>query len=38
MLGHGELQEIRERAKKATKGSWKWQEYYDCSLSNSEGT
>ncbi|MGG1444932.1 hypothetical protein ABE354_23355 [Brevibacillus laterosporus] len=37
MLGRGELEEIRERAKKATKGSWKWQECYDCSLLNSEG-
>ncbi|QDX94342.1 hypothetical protein EEL30_19880 [Brevibacillus laterosporus] len=37
MMTEEEMQEIRERAKKATKGSWKWQEYYDCSLSNSEG-
>ncbi|ATO50979.1 hypothetical protein P4V86_15555 [Brevibacillus laterosporus] len=37
MMTREEIGAIRERAEKATEGSWKWQEYYDCSLSNSEG-
>ncbi|XOS93169.1 hypothetical protein ACLMAB_05900 [Brevibacillus laterosporus] len=37
MLGREELQEIRKRIKRATKGTWKWKECHDCSLLNSEG-
>ncbi|WPS88785.1 hypothetical protein SMD22_07490 [Brevibacillus halotolerans] len=37
MMTREEIGAMRERAEKATEGSWKWQEYYDCSLSNSEG-